>query len=140
MPEITISRPVVVNAVYLKAECGVRYWEDAEVNGVPEQEDAPTIPFAKGDMWSPLIEIDTGKIVDWPEGTTAAVHFKVCDAGRYALLDADRSEIVAIDGYVPSIMSPKANGYGDYVIMDIGADGSIAEWRVDLDAFTNASD
>ncbi len=140
MTEITINKPVTVNAVYLKAECGVRYWEDAEVNGVQEQEDAPTLPFAKGDMWSPLIEIDTGTIVDWPQGTTADVHFKVCDAGVYTLLDADKSELVQISGYVPRIMSPKENGYGDYVIMEIGADGKIADWRADLEAFTSGDD
>jgi hypothetical protein len=41
---------------------------------------------------------------------------------------------------VPRIMSPKENGYGDYVIMDIGADGKIADWRIDLDAFTSDED
>lgn len=137
MPKITVSRPVEVNARYLKAECGVRYWEDAEVNGQKEDDDAPTIPFASGDTWAPLIDIDAGKIVDWPEGTTASVHYKVCDAGRYSLLDENMQELVSIDGYVPPIMWPKEHGYGDYVIMDIGADGKIANWRVDLEVFTS---
>lgn len=137
MTEITINRPTKVNAIYLKAECCVRYWDDAEVNGRQEDEDSPTIPFSspRNEVWSPIIEIDTGTIVDWPQGTTASVHYKVCDAGRYTLLDANKEELLTIDGYVPRIMSPKENGYGDYVIMDIGADGKIADWKIDLSAF-----
>ena len=134
--EVTVKKKV--NAVYLKAECGVRYWDDAEVNGEQEAEDSPTIPFAspKNETWTPVIEIDSGRVVDWPEGTTASVHYKVCDAGRYSLLDADKADLITIDGYVPRIMSPKENGYGDYVIMDIGPDGLIADWQIRLEAFT----
>jgi hypothetical protein len=141
MTKITIKRPVEVDAVYLRAECEVRYWDDGEVNGVTDAEDAPTIPFVQGgDTWAPLIEIETGVVLDWPQGTTASIHYKVCDAGRYSLLDADKAVLIAIDGYVPRIMSPKENGYGDYVIMDIGADGKIADWRIDLEAFTGGED
>lgn len=137
MVEITINRPTRVNAVYLKAECGVRYWDDAQVNGLQEDEDRPTIPFAvpEHESWAPVIELATGRVVDWPEGTTASVHYKVCDAGRYSLLDAAKSELITIDGYVPRIMCPKQHGYGDYVIMDIGADGKIADWSVTLAEF-----
>lgn len=135
MPKITINRPVEVEAVYLKAVCGVRYWDDGEVNGAQDDEHEPTIPFAANGNWAPLINIDAGQIVDWPQGTTASVHYKVCDDGRYELLDAGYNVLTAIDGYVPRIMSPKESGHGDYVIMDIDADGKIADWRIDLDAF-----
>lgn len=138
MAKITINRPVEVEAVYLRAICGVRYWDDGTVNGFTDDEDAPTIPFASKDNWAPLIDIDTGCVVDWPEGTTASVHYKVCDEGRYELLDAGCNVITAIDGYVPRIMCPKESGHGDYVIMDIGADGRIANWRIDLEAFVGA--
>ena len=137
MPEITINRPVKVNAVYLRAICGVRYWDDAEVNGKTDDEGKPTIPFAVNETWCPLIDLEAGRIVDWPQGTTASVHYKVCDDGSYSLLDADKAELLTIDGYVPRIMSPKENGYGDYVIMDIDADGKIANWRSDLTGFTS---
>ncbi len=136
--EVTVKKKV--NAVYLKAECSVRYWDDGEVNGVADEEDAPTIPFARGDAWAPLIEIDPGIIVDWPHSRTASVHYKVCDDGKYTLLDADREELISIVGYVPRIMSPKENGYGDYVIMDIGPDGLISDWRIRLEAFTGDDD
>ena len=133
--QIEITEVVKKEVSYLKAECGVRYWDDAEVNGQQDDETSPRMPFASPDAWNVLIELDSGRIVDWPQGTTASVHYKVCDDGRYALLDADKREVVSISGYVPEMMCPKDNGYGDYVIMDIGADGTIADWRIDFDPF-----
>ena len=38
----------------------------------------------------------------------------------------------SIDGYVPGIMCPEGDGFGDYVIMEIASDGTIAKWQVDL--------
>lgn len=122
---------------YLQAECGVRYWEDGEVNGV-EDEDGSRIPCRQGDAWAPLIDLTEGRVLDWPEGVTASTHYKVCDNGRYTLLDADRNKVVEIDGYVPKMLSPGGVGYGDYVIMTIGPDGRIENWRVDLEPFAEA--
>lgn len=34
--KITINKPTEFEAVYLKVDAGVRYWEDAEVNGVKD--------------------------------------------------------------------------------------------------------
>lgn len=129
---------------YLRARCGVRYWEDATVNG--EQDvDGSRIPLREGTAadndnlgggnWRPTIDLDTGKIEGWPEGTIASIHYKVCDDGDYELLDADRNVVKAIDGYVPSLMCPEGKGYGDYVIMEIAGDGTIANWRSDLSEF-----
>lgn len=135
MVELTLMRPVKVDAKYLKVDAEPRYWEDATVNGQPDDEDNPTIPCRRAGIWGPVIELDTGKIEGWPGGTTATVHYKVCDAGVYTLLDANRNTIVRLDDYVPSILSPGGNGYGDYIIMTIGPDGVIADWRADLTEF-----
>lgn len=115
----------------LRAECGVRYWEDATVNGV-EDADGTRIPLRFGDYWSPTIMLETGRILDWPEGTTAGLHYKVCDDGRYSLLSPHGEIVASIDGYVPKIMCPLKSGYGDYVIMNIGPDGVIDGWHADL--------
>lgn len=139
MTEITINRTTKVKAKYLKVEAEARYWEDGTVNGTPDDDDNPTIPCRSNGCWAPVIDLDAGKIENWPGGTTADVHYKVCDAGRYALLDEGRNEIVAIDGYVPEIMCPGGRGYGDYIIMSIGPDGQIADWRVTLDEFEDAA-
>ncbi len=124
---------------FLKVEAGVRYWEDAKVNGEPD-EDGSKIPCRKGDTWCPLIDLDTGIVEGWPSGTTASIHYKVCDAGHYELLDVERNMVAAIDGYVPKIMCPGGDGYGDYIIMDIGADGKISGWKVSLAPFKVTSE
>jgi hypothetical protein len=134
MIEIEVKETSKVAVKYLKVEAGVRYWEDGEVNGA-EDTDGKLMPCRSGDCWAPVIDLETGIIEAWPAGTTASIYYKVCDAGRYTLLDADRNEIKTIDGYVPRIMSPKENGYGDYIIMDIDGAGKIAKWRVDLSEF-----
>jgi len=135
MPEIEITRQETVTVKYLKVEADVRYWEDADVNGQSD-DDGTLIPCRVEDSWSPIIDLETGKIEGWPEGTIADLHYKVCDAGRYALLDESRSEVKVIDGYVPSIMCPEAGGFGDYIIMHIGPDGGISNFDGnDLDDF-----
>ncbi len=140
--KVTVKRGAGVK--YLQARCGVRYWEDADVNG-EQDDDGSRIPCRKGTAadndrlgggdWCPTIELATGKIEGWPEGTTARIHYKVCDDGDYALLDSNRDVVKAIEGYVPTIMCPDGPGYGDYVIMRVGPDGTIADWRADLSDF-----
>lgn len=131
---IELTQVVSKEVKYLQAECGVRYWEDGEVNG-SEDTDGDLIPCRVKDAWCPIIDLETGIIQDWPDGTTASVHYKVCDEGVYRLLDTDKNIVREIDGYVPRMMSPGGSGYGDYVIMAIGADGKIAEWAVGLKEF-----
>ena len=75
-------------AVYLEVEAEVRYWEDATVNG-QEDADGTLIPFKFGTLWTPVIRLSDGKVMSWPEGTTADIHYKVCDAGEYWLADED---------------------------------------------------
>lgn len=137
MATLEITETRTVNAKTLKVEAGVRYWEDAKVNGVPD-EDGTLIPFRSGDAWCPLIDIDTGTVIDWPAGTTADLHYKVCDEGIYTLIGDDGAEITSKEGYVPAIMSPGGRGYGDYIIMTIGADGKIADWDADMCDFEDA--
>ena len=121
---------------YLQAEVGARYWEDATVNGEGDT-DGTLIPCRDGEYWIPLIDVDSGIIVNWEKGTTAFVHYKCCDDGLYKLLDADKKEITSIEGYVPDIMCPEENGFGDYVIMNIDSDGKIAKWDPSFRDFQN---
>lgn len=119
---------------YLSAKIGPRYWEDAKVNGV-EDKDGDLIPCRYGEYWRPLIDIESGTIINWTKGKEASIHYKCCEDGEYKLLDENRDEIKSIEGYVPNIMCPKENGYGDYVIMDVDMDGKIQDWRVDFFEF-----
>ena len=136
MAKFTKQAEVILEAKYLKAELGVRYWEDATVNGVSD-EDGELIPFRHGEAWCPTIDLDAGIIVDWPDGVTADIHYKVCDDGKYAILDSEGRTLKEYEGYVPSMLSPKESGHGDYVIMDVGPDGKIDKFKADLTPFEN---
>lgn len=136
--ELTIQRTAKIEVKFLRVDAGVRYWEDARVNGVHD-EHGEMIPFRVGDRWQPTIEIESGVVINWPAGTTADVHYKVCDDGIYTLLDSNGMQVCMQDGYVPSILSPDGDGYGDYIIMQIDGNGKIAHWRVDLDEFSAKS-
>jgi hypothetical protein len=118
-----------MNPVYIEVSAGVRYWEDATINGVTDDEGKLT-PFKKGDCWCPVIRLDYGQVMDWPLGTIATIHFKVCDAGEYWLLDEAKQRIAKWGGfYVPNdFLCPGDNGYGDYIIMKIDAEGFIKKW------------
>ena len=116
--------------VYIEVSAEVRYWEDATINGA-EDKDGTLTPLRKGDCWAPVIRLADGLVMDWPEGTTADIHFKVCDAGEYWLLDGDRKRVAKWSGfYVPDdFLCPGDNGYGDYIILKIGKDGVIENWK-----------
>jgi len=118
---------------YLFVEAGVRYWEDGVINGVEDKDG--NIPCRDGDCWKPLININTGKIINWTQGVRANIHYKVCDNGTYKLLDVNMELIKKIRDYVPKMLSPKEEGWGDYIIMDIDADGQIKDWKIILDEF-----
>jgi len=124
---------------YLQVSAGVRYWGDATVNDT-EDENGLLIPCRDGGRWKPIIEIETGKIVNWEQGTKAEIHYKICDNGLYQLIDINGDIVKEIDGYVPSIMCPKGSGYGDYIIMDIDEKGIIQNWNCDLSDFTEDED
>jgi len=118
---------------YLFVEAGVRYWEDATIDGI--QDEDGNIPCRDGDCWKPLININTGKIINWTQGVRANIHYKVCDNGTYKLLDANMELIKKIRDYVPKMLSPKEEGWGDYIIMDIDTDGQIQDWVISFDEF-----
>jgi len=125
--KIRTKKEVDIKTLVVKAE--VRYWEDATVDGV-EDDNGNLIPCRSGDLWNPIIDIETGVITNWKQGTKAEVHYKVCDCGSYYLQDGNGDEVLMIeDNYVPSIMCPKEAGYGDYIIMDIDENGKIDKWK-----------
>jgi len=134
--KITINRPVEYDARILLVKADVRYWDDASINGVVDTEGS-LIPCRDGDLWIFAIELDTGKIIRWEQGKEADVHFKICDAGVYALLDDAGDSIIEKDGYVPDMLCPKSAGYGDYIIMDIDKEGFIQNWKADLSYFSD---
>jgi hypothetical protein len=137
--KIKIEKEVEVKTLQVKA--GVRYWVDSEINGEPDTENGENVPCKNGELWTPEIEIETGKILNWKQGVKAEIRYKICDCCGWELKD-EKGEVVlsAEDGYVPSTLCPKESGYGDYIIMDIDENGIIADWDFDIDNFTNEED
>lgn len=121
-----------MTAKYLEVDAEVRYWEDATVNGV-EDTNGDLIPGRDGDSWKIFIDLSQGTIEDWPIGTTADIHYKVCDAGLYWLANDSKKRIATWNGvYVPTYFlchGPNSNGYGDYIILKIDTDGKIIGYR-----------
>ncbi len=135
--KITITVPKEVDIKTLSVKANVRYWEDATVNDVIDTE-GKLIPCRVGGLWCPIIDIDSGIITNWAIGTTATVHYKVCDEGSYYLSDEHGNDVFKIENnYVPSIMCPTGGGYGDYIKMTIDKNGQIQNWvAADLNDFT----
>lgn len=119
-----------VEVVAIRAHLGVRYWENGEVNGV-EDTDGTLIPLRDGDYWKIEIDLKTGQIKNWPHGTTASVHYKVCDDGVYMLIGEGGEVIYTNENcYVPKILDVTGESFGDYVIFDIDENGFIQGWKV----------
>ena len=113
----------------IRASMKVAFWYDATVNGVPEHLDAPVMPFLEADIWTIEIDVWKGRIIGWPQGTTATVDYKVRDQGCYEFLTADGVLLHHLTGYVPAFLSPLTEGFGDYVNLEIDEDGFIAGWQ-----------
>ena len=116
--------------IYLAVEAEPRYWEDTTVNGIAD-ENGSLIPCKAGALWKPIIELSSGKIINWEIGKSADIHYKVCDQGEYFLLDANQNKIKKYyDYYVPDeVLCVDNEGYGDYIIMSVGADGVIKNYK-----------
>ena len=54
-----------VDVKYIKADFRVRHFEDAEVNGILENEKAPLMPFVIGRRWLIEVDIKKGCVLNW---------------------------------------------------------------------------
>lgn len=115
----------------IRVESHVRYWEDTDVNGEEDNKDNPTIPGANGEMWEIEIDTNTGKIKNWPKGTTADVHYKTCDENKIIFKDEFGDVLGEYECYVPDFLCINDSGYGDYIIMEIEEDGKITDFSFD---------
>jgi len=115
--KVTIPTTKEIDIKYITLKLAVRYEEEDMPNGAPMRE---------GDMWKASVEIDSGIIINWPQGQTLDLYMKVCDEGIYKLFDADWNELACVDGYVPHGIVP--GKYGDYVELKINEFGIITNW------------
>lgn len=120
--EIPTTRQEDAVAIYMVLP--IRYGEEEIPND---------FPFRIGDTWAATVEIDAGKIRNWPAGRTADIHLTVKDGGTYALLNPDGKVVAAIEGnYVPHRIVP--GSFGDTVELSITGDGTITNWPKNPDA------
>ena len=126
------------------ADCHIypRRWETSEINGLEDNDADPKMPCIEKDNhgrlhWNPIIDLDNGRIVNWKEGVTASVHYKSVDENYISIIDRDTNTIKEYEGYVPEFLCPKEDGWGDYVIMDIDANGFIQDFNNNLDDIFN---
>lgn len=82
--------------------------------------------------WCPVIDVNEGKVLDWPEGFVLDTGFKVCDQGVYVYSNYDEAQqIISTDCgeyYVPNWLDSLGDGYGDYLQITINGDGTIQDW------------
>ena len=152
---VNIKKEVELNKIIVKA--GVRYWNDckySENNGQiwrdgSKENDTDEVsedfrnnlPFVeKGNIgygeeyyWNIVIDINSGKVENWPKDFCISTWFKVCDDGLYQILDTD-GEVVwdSIKSeyyYVPTFLEIGDEGYGDYIYLDIDGEGNIENWN-----------
>jgi hypothetical protein len=123
----TVKRPTDIEVSHVLLELPVRY----------DEEDIPNdFPLRVGDMWYAKVNIDTGKIEDWPQGKEGDIEcMKVTDSGIYTLLAPNGTVVATRQNYVPHGLVP--GDYGDFVSLKINAQGIITNWpkRPDLSAF-----
>ena len=129
-----VACPSLSSCTILTVECFHRYWEDTTVNGI-EDEDGLLIPFREGDAWKPRIDLETGKVIGWPEGMTACIHYKVCDHGMYWIGTRDNPKVFQYGSpddwsYVPDdFLCHGDTGYGDYIILNVDGTGQIQQYE-----------
>lgn len=123
----TVTREVEIEIATVELALPVRY----------EEEEIPNdFPFREGDTLRLTVEIDTGRIIGWPEGREEEMHLTVKDGGSYYLRDtAGQCVGERCVNYVPHGLIP--GEYGDVVLFKINAAGVITNWpkSPDFDQF-----
>lgn len=126
--QFTVLKPTDIDVRYVKVHANVRNGDESMPHDLPGR---------NGDHWFATIDLETGAIADWRQGYRASLCLKVCDAGTYALLDADENELAYLgNDYVPHGVIP--GSYGDYIEIDVDCDGRIVDWdssKIDISAF-----
>lgn len=119
--ELYIQESKRVKAKYLELDVAVRY---------DDEDMAYDAPLRDGKSWKAKIDLDSGVILNWPEGKILSFQdMKICDEGIYVLYDKNMKEVARIEGYVPNKLLP--GEYGDYLSLDINEEGKIINWLED---------
>jgi hypothetical protein len=118
--KLSILKPTEIDVRQVHVAIPLRY-DDAD--SMPK-----AFPLRDGSVWTASIDIETGRIVDWPAQFTGpySVHEKVRDSGTYRLFDDKGQEVAKVQDYVPNRVIP--GEFGDYVELEI-MNGVVTNWR-----------
>jgi hypothetical protein len=112
-----VTAPIEIDVKKIRIFVPVKYGEDDMPND---------FPFRIGDSWAVTIDVEEGKILDWPEGIAHKLEMKVTDGGSYYLLGGANDVLASLEqDYVPDCIP---GSYGDYIDLDIAEDGTIMNW------------
>lgn len=116
----------------LEIDAHMRYLEDTtycyDGEWVNCNENDSECPCTEGHQWKPIIDVNTGHILNWSTDKKFWVFGKVCDEFKCKVKGIDDEVLIDYEGYVPSFMAIEDNGYGDYIDMIVEEDGTIKDW------------
>lgn len=154
--KLLIKKEVEVKGWSLRAYLGeiIRWWDEDgfEFNGKEYHDfkefkkDHPGLvmtqpPYYVGDPKEGTetivlnIDLETGKVKNWPEGVEHGFYDKIVDTGRWEILDEVGNVVVGKTDYVVSCLEIEDAGWGDYLEFIVGEDGFIRGWEFDQDDF-----
>ena len=139
---IKVTIPQTINAQQLHCYIGARYWEDSSFNGRQDDEDGTIARKLFEDRFEKYggheflhltIDLDNGKILDWPEGNNAVFNYKSCDINRFILTGlSNTGEYIWIGtpkGDTEYVIGPEfMNDYGDYFCPTVNEQGEIQNY------------
>jgi hypothetical protein len=141
--KVIVNRPVEIDIKTLFVKARVRYPEDSMIQEGPDdawgEDDAnqpkmPCMSYIECNRrtsswhWCPIIDIATGRIINWKQGVRASISYKVCDEFECEVKDSDNAIVASYNGYVLNFMAITDEGYGDYIYLDVNEDGFIENW------------
>lgn len=139
--KVIVNRPVEIDIKTIYVNAHVRYPEDSMIRedlddawgeDDPDKPNMPCMEYVEnrysGWYWKPIIDIKTGKILNWKQGVKASISYKVVDEFSCEIKDSDNAIVASYEGYVPSFMAITDEGYGDYVYLEIDENGMIDNW------------
>ena len=126
--------PKISEIKYVRVRAGVRHWGNSYVNGERDDEYNPKMPLIQEiegwKNWVFDIDIKTGKIKDWPKGTTAKTIYKTCDDNTISFIGHNGKVLREVDCYVPDFLALEDWCYGDYICIKIDEDGTINNFQL----------
>lgn len=120
--EILVKTKKVVNLKTLRIDIRPHWFAQNE-----------RIPLVKYNEWKVNVDIDTGRIQDWPTGETEDIFWrvKVNDGDcRIDILDDNGEVIKRYKGIIPRLLN-RTRVVADYLDIEITSDGYIDCWNSD---------